>query len=210
MPHPLPGRGAAPRPLPATWATALLLAAGVAVATAAAASAQAAPTPAHPPAHDSGFAALQQRGKLAMGVDQYTSTHRFDALPDGGRIALQRDVDDAEGVATIRAHLREIVSAFAAGDFDTPRFVHAGSVPGAATMAAKRAAIRYEVRDLPRGAELRMTTRDPAALAAIHAFLAFQRGDHRAGGTAPTADTGRHAGRAGHGSHAGHPPPAGR
>src|SRR5687768_12733016 len=53
---------------------------------------------------DSGFAALQQRGKAAMGVDQYTSTHCFDALADGGRIELQRDSDDPAGVATIRAH----------------------------------------------------------------------------------------------------------
>ena len=43
------------------------------------------------------FAALQARGLLAMGVDQYTSTHRFDMLPDGARIQLQRDTDDPAG-----------------------------------------------------------------------------------------------------------------
>ena len=32
---------------------------------------------------DSAFAALQQRGKVEMGVDQYTSTHRFDDLAAG-------------------------------------------------------------------------------------------------------------------------------
>ena len=48
---------------------------------------------------DTGFAAMQQRGKMAMGVDQTTSTHRFDALPDGGRIELQRDTDDSLGQA---------------------------------------------------------------------------------------------------------------
>ncbi|HKN66465.1 MAG TPA: hypothetical protein VJW73_09320, partial [Gemmatimonadaceae bacterium] len=57
--------------------------------------------------HDSAFASMQERGKMAMGVDQYTSTHHFDALPDGGRIELQRDVDDSAGVARIRAHIRE-------------------------------------------------------------------------------------------------------
>jgi TusA-related sulfurtransferase len=141
----------------------------------------------HPPAAqaDSGFAALQSRGHRAMGVDQYTSTHRFDALPDGGRIELQRDSEDAEGIATIRAHLRSIAGAFARGEFDTPAFVHGQAVPGTEVMAARRAVIRYEYRDLPRGGEVRIITSDTEAVAAIHAFMAFQRGDHRAGGVHP-------------------------
>lgn len=141
----------------------------------------------HPPAAqaDSGFAALQARGHQAMGVDQYTSTHRFDALPEGGRIELQRDADDPEGVATIRAHLRAIADAFARGEFHIPAFVHDQRVPGTEVMAARRAAIRYEYRNLPRGGEVRIVTDDAEALAAIHAFMAFQRGDHRAGGVHP-------------------------
>lgn len=142
---------------------------------------------AHPPqaTQDSAFAALQARGHQAMGVDQYTSTHRFDALPDGGRIELQRDADDPGGVATIRAHLRSIADAFSRGDFATPSFVHAEPVPGADVMAARRAHIRYVYRDLPRGGEVRIVTGDAEALRAIHAFMAYQRGDHRAGGVHP-------------------------
>jgi hypothetical protein len=134
--------------------------------------------------NDSAFTALQRRGADArgMGVDQYTSTHRFDALPDGGRIELQRDTDDSTGTAQVRRHLREVATAFAAGDFKTPVFVHAGDVPGTDAMAAKRGVISYSVHDLPRGAELRITTRDADALRAVHAFLAFQRGEHHAGG----------------------------
>ncbi len=131
---------------------------------------------------DTAFASMQMRGRAAMGVDQYTSTHRFDALPDGGRIELQRDVDDAAGVAQIREHLQGIAQAFRSGDFSTPAFVHMQQVPGAAVMAAKRALITYTYHDLPRGGELRMATRDSAALEAIHAFMAFQRGEHHASG----------------------------
>ena len=50
----------------------------------------------HPAANDSAFAALQQRGKTAMGVDQYASRHQFEALPDGGRIVLQQPGGDSE------------------------------------------------------------------------------------------------------------------
>ena len=149
-----------------------------------AACASAAEQPAHAAgAHDAGFAEMQTRGATAMGVDQYTSTHLFDDLDDGGRIELQRDVEDPAGIATIRAHLKEIAVSFAKGDFKTPAFVHGrDDVPGTAVMAAKHTAITYTYRDLPRGGEVRIVTQDAEALHAIHQFLAFQRSDHQAGG----------------------------
>jgi hypothetical protein len=133
-----------------------------------------------PMKHDSAFAAMQERGRMAMGVDQYTSTHHFDALPDGGRIELQRDVDDSVGVARIRAHIREIAHAFESGDFSTPMMVHLQEVPGTKVMAERRSLITYVPRDLPRGAELLIRTSDTAAQRAIHDFMAFQRGEHHA------------------------------
>jgi hypothetical protein len=134
------------------------------------------------PATDADFAALQERGAEGMGVDQYASTHLFDALSDGGRIEFQFNSDDPAGVAQIRSHLQEIQVAFEAGDFSTPAFVHDQEVPGTAVMAERRAHIEYRYRDLPRGGELRLVSQDPQALAAIRDFMAFQRDDHRAGG----------------------------
>jgi len=136
-------------------------------------------------AQDSAFRALQDRGKTAMGVDQYTSLHRFDPLPDGGRIALVRDSTDAAGVATIRAHLWDISRAFAAGEFAVPGFVHGREVPGTRVMAVRKNAIRYVFHPLPGGGEVRIVTRDSAAVRAVHDFLAFQRMDHRVDGNAP-------------------------
>lgn len=127
---------------------------------------------------DGDFEALQSRGLAAMGVDQYTSSHRFDPLPDGGRIALQRDQPDSAGVARIRRHLQGIAVAFAQGRFDTPAFVHQQPVPGAAVMATSRDRITYTYHDLPQGGAVRILSHDSAAIAAIHQFLAFQRSDH--------------------------------
>lgn len=131
-------------------------------------------------ARDPAFAAVQSRGEHAMGVDQYTSTHVFEPLADGGQITLQRDRPDSAGVAQIRRHVAEIAAAFRAGDFTLPGFVHAASVPGTAVMTAKREVISYEVDSLPRGAALRLRSADSAAVLAIHDFLAFQRGEHHA------------------------------
>ena len=145
-------------------------------------AAQGHPGAAHAAHGDAGRAAMQERGKQAMGVDQYTSVHRFDALPDGGRIELQRETDDSAGTARIREHMREIAAAFSRGDFTTPLMVHAAEVPGTRVMTARRQYVTYVAHDLPRGGEVRITTHDAAALRAIAEFMAFQRREHQAGG----------------------------
>lgn len=133
--------------------------------------------------NDSVFAAVQERGRTAMGVDQYTSTHVFEDLPDGGRVLLDRDdASDTSGIRTIRDHMRVIEASFRRGDFTLPGQVHGREVPGTRVMRERRDVIRYEAVDRPRGAELRITTGDSSALGAIREFLAFQRSDHRAAG----------------------------
>lgn len=129
------------------------------------------------------FGAMQTRGEHVMGVNQYTSAHVFEDLPDGGRVVLERaDASDTADITTIRAHMRDIATAFRAGDFTKPFEVHAQTVPGTSVMSARRAVISYEAVDRPRGGEVRIRTGDPGAIAAIHEFLAFQRDAHRAAG----------------------------
>jgi hypothetical protein len=134
-----------------------------------------------------------------MGVDQYASTHRFDDLPDGGRIELQVARTDTAGVRAIREHLRGIATAFQSGDFRTPGFVHAQTVPGTEVMRAERQRITYRFTALPGGGEVRIVTTDPRAVAAVHSFLAFQRREHHAGGVdmhgADTTHTAHHGER---------------
>ena len=128
---------------------------------------------------DTAFATMQERGQMVMGVDQYSSAHVFEDLADGGRIVLEREsAADTSGIATIRVHMRDIAAAFRAGDFAKPFQVHAQIVPGTAVMAARRAAITYDVIDRPRGGEVRIRSGDRTAVAAIHEFLAFQRTGH--------------------------------
>lgn len=124
---------------------------------------------------------VQARGQRAMGVDQYTSAHRFEPTANGGTISLQRDPPDSAGVTQIRSHMHTIAAAFRQGDFTVPGFVHDRPVPRTPVMAAHRSDIRYRVDPLPGGARLRLETVPPEAVAAIHEFLAFQRHDHRAG-----------------------------
>jgi hypothetical protein len=136
----------------------------------------------HGGSSDSSFNEMQKRGQMAMGVNQYTSTHKFDITSDGGRIELQRDSFDSLDVAQIRAHMKMIQHAFEAGDFSTPAFVHMRDMPGTAIMARRKALIHYAYGELPRGAEVRITTSDPESRAAIAQFLQAQRTEHHATG----------------------------
>jgi hypothetical protein len=117
-----------------------------------------------------------------MGVDQYASDHGFEPRPGGGRIVLQMKAADSAGERVIRDHMRTIATAFSSGDFSLPGQVHAvEKVPGTDVMRELKAEISYRATDLERGGEVRLTSSNARAVAAIHEFLAFQRTDHRAG-----------------------------
>jgi len=124
---------------------------------------------------------VQERGHKAMGVDQYTSAHRFEPLPDGGRITLERTLDDPAGVTEIRRHMEQIAASFRRGDFAVPGFVHDREVPGTSIMTLRRDSISYTSDTTPAGGQLRITSHDSAAVDAVHRFLAFQSQDHRVG-----------------------------
>ena len=134
------------------------------------------------PRKDSVFAKLQERGKAVMGVDQYTSQHVFEDLPEGGRIVLVRDPADTAGTQLIRAHLRKIADAFERGDFALPGQVHDREVPGTRVMAAKRDAIHYMFEERLGGGAVIIHAADTDTIRAVHAFLDFQRREHRAPG----------------------------
>ena len=81
---------------------------------------------------------MQGRGQVAMGVDQYLSTHQFETLANGGRIELQKNDSDPRDVAVIRSHLKEVMSKMRRGDFSTSEFVHAQEPGGARGLAARK------------------------------------------------------------------------
>lgn len=142
-------------------------------------------------AEDSAFAAVQERGGMAMGVDQYSSSHQFDITDDGGRISLQRDSVDSLGIQQIRTHMKLIQHSFESGDFSAPSFVHQRDMPGTDVMSKKRDVITYSYEDLPRGGAVKITTSDSAARVAVADFLMAQRMDHRSGGMDPSMHSGK-------------------
>ena len=127
-------------------------------------------------------AAVDQRGDEVMGFSHQKTKHSFRLFADGGAVEVRaNDAADAENVAAIRAHLKEIAVEFAKGDFAKPREIH-GRVPdGAEAMKSLGKGIAYRFEELERGARVRLVTKDARGVEAIHAFLRFQIADHRTG-----------------------------
>jgi TusA-related sulfurtransferase len=108
------------------------------------------------------------------------TTHHFHLLRTGGTIEVVADnPSDAQSLKAIRNHMAMIAGLFSQSDFSLPMFIHANTPPGIETMKRLRTEITYHAEDTPRGAQVRITTKDPEALRAIHRFLRFQIEDHR-------------------------------
>jgi hypothetical protein len=131
-------------------------------------------------AHDP--AALDHRGDQVMGFEHTRTTHHFLLAKDGGAIQVEtNEPKDAESLGQIRAHLSQIASAFARGDFAMTQTIHDRVLPGVPEMARLKDAITYRYEETERGARVRIATADPGAVEAVHAFLRAQIEDHRTG-----------------------------
>ncbi len=132
-----------------------------------------------PAAH---YAGVNKRGDQAMGFDHSKTRHHLRLYADGGTIGVEaNDPSDTQSRDAIRRHTQMIRGMFAGGNFDLPMLTHATTPPGMQTMQRLRKDVHYTYEETPRGAQVRLSTRNPKALQAIHQFLRFQIRDHRTG-----------------------------
>lgn len=132
--------------------------------------------------HDPKMHEMNTRGDKAMGFSHRLTTHHFRLLPTGGYVQVQANkAEDTESRDKIRTHLKDVEKKFAAGDFSAPEFTHGRVPPGVPAMRKLKSEIIYTYEEMERGGRLRITSKDPKALAAVHEFLKFQIEDHKTG-----------------------------
>jgi len=125
---------------------------------------------------------VDTRGDHVMGFSHEKTTHAFRLFDDGGAVEVRaNDANDAESVAAIRAHLKDIAKEFAAGTFTKPEEIHARIPDGVPVMRALGEKVTYRYEELERGARIVMRTNDASGLEAVHQFLRFQIADHHTG-----------------------------
>jgi hypothetical protein len=133
-------------------------------------------------AQDCHHAKVAERGDHVMGFDHEKTSHHFRLSPDGGSIEVSaNDPADTASRDAIRGHLGHIASMFAEGNFDAPMLIHDRVPPGVPTMKRKKASIDWKFEETETGGRVRIASKDPEALSAIHEFLRFQIEDHETG-----------------------------
>jgi len=132
---------------------------------------------------------MMKRGDQAMGFSHEKTTHHFRLFKDGGAIEVSaNDPKDTASRDEIRQHLSHITQMFAAGDFNVPMLIHATIPPGVPTMRELRDQIHYAFQETDAGARIRISTTNPQALEAVHAFLRFQTTEHETGDSTEVTD----------------------
>lgn len=123
-----------------------------------------------------------ERGDEIMGFSHEKTTHHFRLYADGGSIEVEaNDREDTASQDQIRSHLGHIATLFREGNFQAPMLIHAQNPPGTEAMKRLRDRIQYQLETTPKGARIRITTKDPEALGAVQEFLRFQISDHHTG-----------------------------
>src|ERR1044072_428255 len=125
---------------------------------------------------------MNQRGDHVMGFDHMKTTHHFLLQESGGSIEVTaNNSEDVESSAQIRMHLKHIAKMFAEGNFNAPILIHDQTPPGVSVMQELKGEIKYNFDEIDRGAAVRISTKNPTALKAIHDFLRFQIREHKTG-----------------------------
>jgi len=125
---------------------------------------------------------MNKRGDHVMGFDHTKTTHHFLLQEAGGSIEVTANSsDDVASSEQIRMHLKHIAMMFAEGNFNAPMLIHDQTPPGVPVMQELKNEIKYNFEEIDRGAAVRISTKNPLALKAIHDFLRFQIKEHKTG-----------------------------
>ena len=125
---------------------------------------------------------INKRGDHVMGFDHTKTTHHFLLHESGGSIEVTANSSgDVESREQIRMHLKHIAQMFAEGNFNAPMLIHDQTPSGVPVMQQLKGEIKYNYEEIDRGAAVRISTKNPIALKAIHEFLRFQIKEHKTG-----------------------------
>lgn len=121
---------------------------------------------------------VAQLGATVMPFDLDSTTHVFTPARDGGTQVVADEPGDDTQIRLIREHLVKEAKMFARGDFGDPATIHGDEMPGLEELRATYTEIRVVYSRLPDGAKITYTSRDGAAIGALHDWFQAQTGDH--------------------------------
>jgi hypothetical protein len=128
------------------------------------------------------LARTSQSGTAGVSFDQSKTNHHFRLTQDGGILeVMANDPRDSVSVSQIRRDLPRLAAAFSWGDFTMPWQGSDQSPAGVAAMLRMKGRINFQYEDRPGGGAVSISSREPAAVEAIHQFLRGQIRDQQTG-----------------------------
>jgi hypothetical protein len=125
---------------------------------------------------------VAERGAKVMPFDLGATTHHFDTTPTGAVETVTADsADDSTQIDLIRQHLRTEATRFEQGDFGDPAAIHGHDMPGLQALAQSAGRIDIAYTEVPAGARITFTTKEPAMRSALADWITAQNMDHGTG-----------------------------
>jgi hypothetical protein len=123
---------------------------------------------------------VRERGADVMPFDIGKATHIFTQTDSGGTLkVIAKNENDAQQIAMIRAHLKDIATKFGSGDFSGPAHVHGENMPGLSDLrSAKPSELQTQFAEIPSGATVGFFSTQPRIVSALHAWFGAQVADH--------------------------------
>lgn len=124
-------------------------------------------------------AEVASKGAQVMPFDLEKTTHKFEALSDGGlQTVTAEDSADVTQIELIQSHLQEEAIKFGSGDFSDPASIHGADMPGLSVLKASYQDIDIQYTVLPSGASIRYIIQEPSLIEALNDWFEAQRSDH--------------------------------
>ncbi len=123
---------------------------------------------------------VERLGEHIMPFDLNQTLHVFSKTKQGGvQQVISKIPSDANQIALIRDHMKEIAIKFKKGDFTDPTKVHGKNMPGLNELKnAEPGSIAIQYLELINGAEITYSTNTPTLISAIHQWFDAQLSDH--------------------------------
>jgi len=123
---------------------------------------------------------IARRGAHVMPFDLDLTTHVFTKTRQGGiQQVIVKDPENTTQIKLIREHLKKIADDFQQGVFSDPSKIHGNAMPGLQSLKqANPEQLKIEYQEIPQGAQITYTAKNPDLITAIHQWFNAQLTDH--------------------------------
>ncbi len=122
---------------------------------------------------------IHSESHMVMPFDMNKVTHYFIKNDSGGVLMVKvKEVNDTMQTELIRKHLKHEKDLFTDADFKDPKTLHGTNMPGLKKLTESAGKYSVNYSEVPAGAKLIFSSKDPEVVNALHEWFDAQLKDH--------------------------------